>query len=55
MQRPIMVNMGMRMTGWFDIASLDEIDKREDVAGLRDSMQLLEGLVREEQSKGIDK
>jgi Phospholipase/Carboxylesterase len=47
--------MGMRMTGWFDIASLDEISQREDVQGLKDSMQQVEQLVREEQSQGIDK
>ena len=54
-QRPITVNMGMRMTGWFDIASLDEISQREDVQGLKDSMQQVEQLVREEQSQGVDK
>jgi Phospholipase/Carboxylesterase len=55
LQRPITVNMGMRMTGWFDIASLDEISQREDVQGMKDSMQQVEQLVREEQSQGIDK
>ena len=55
LQRPITVNMGMRMTGWFDIASLDEISQREDVQGLKDSMQQVEQLVREEQSQGVDK
>ena len=55
LQRPITVNMGMRMTGWFDIASLDEISQQEDVQGLKDSVQLVEQLVRDEQSQGIDK
>ena len=55
LQRPITVNMGMRMTGWFDIASLDEISQREDVQGLKDSMQQIEQLVREEHSQGVDK
>lgn len=55
LQRPITVNGGMRMTGWFDLASLDEIDQREDVAGLKDSMQQIEQLVKEEQAAGVDK
>ncbi len=55
MQRPITVNMGMRMAGWFDITSLDKIDQREDAAGLKESAQLIEDLVKEEQSSGINK
>ena len=35
--RPITINMGMRMPGWFDISSLDDIDQREDAAGLHES------------------
>lgn len=36
-QRPITVNFGMRMPGWYDIASLEDIDQREDKEGLHES------------------
>lgn len=39
MQRPITVNGGMTMTGWFDIASLDDIDAEEDVEGFKESQR----------------
>ena len=39
MQRPITLNMGMRMNGWFDLTSLDKINDREDEDGLRESMR----------------
>lgn len=29
--------MGMRMPGWYDISSLDDIDQREDAGGLHES------------------
>jgi hypothetical protein len=37
LQRPITVNFGMRMPGWYDIASLEDIDQREDKDGLHES------------------
>ena len=37
LQRPITVNFGMRMPGWYDIASLEDIDQREDKEGLFES------------------
>lgn len=37
--RPITLNGGMRMTGWFDILSLDKIKMREDVSGLEDAVR----------------
>ena len=37
--RPITLNGGMRMTGWFDILSLDKLKMKEDKAGLEDAMR----------------
>ena len=55
MQRPITLNMGMTMTGWHDIVSLDKLDVEEDSAGLKDSMQLIEKLAQSEHDAGIKK
>ena len=38
-QRPITLNGGMKMTGWFDILSLDKIKMKEDQAGLEDAQR----------------
>lgn len=35
--RKITLNMGMSMNGWYDIASLQDINQREDAEGLRES------------------
>ncbi len=43
------------MTGWHDIVSLDKLDVEEDIAGLKDSMQLIEKLVQSEHDAGIKK
>lgn len=39
MQRPITVNFGMSMPGWYDIASLEDINQREDKDGLHESQR----------------
>ena len=39
LQRPISLNFGMVMTGWYDINSLEAINMEEDEAGLRESMR----------------
>lgn len=41
--RPITLNGGMRMTGWFDILSLDRIKMQEDKAGLEDAVRCVTG------------
>lgn len=38
-QRPITVNFGMNMPGWYDIASLEDINQREDKNGLLESQR----------------
>lgn len=35
--RPITLNMGMSMPGWYDIASLKDINQQEDAEGLHES------------------
>jgi len=45
-ERPISLNFGMRMPGWYDIKSLEDIDQREDREGILESQRyVLDGLV----------
>jgi lysophospholipase-2 len=39
LQRPITVNFGMSMPGWYDIATLEDINQREDKEGLHESQR----------------
>lgn len=41
------------MPAWYDIYSLDELDEREDQAGLEDSAEMILDLVKEERTSGI--
>jgi phospholipase/carboxylesterase len=50
--RPITVNGGMKMRGWYDIRSMS-INEEEDAEGIRDSAMILSGLVDEQVSLGI--
>lgn len=50
--RPITVNLGMSMRGWYDIYQLDSL-AREDEQGIRQSQQAIEALIKQEQDKGI--
>lgn len=50
--RAITVNNGMRMRAWYDIDSLD-LARKEDLAGIRSSEQLIRALIEREQSLGI--
>ncbi len=36
-ERPITLNMGFRMPGWYDIVSLEGINRKEDEAGIQES------------------
>ncbi len=36
-QRPITLNRGAEMTGWYDMATLEAMDQQEDEAGLRET------------------
>lgn len=51
--RPITVNRGMAMRGWYDIISLERIESNEDEKGLYESKRLLESLIQKENDRGI--
>jgi len=52
--RPISINMGMSMPGWYDIRSLDKLDgSDEDAEGVRESVRYVEGLVQAEVDAGV--
>ncbi|KAL4401561.1 palmitoyl-(protein) hydrolase [Malassezia pachydermatis] len=46
--RPITLNMGMKMTGWFDVFSLLSLDREEDEAGLLESVSAVRSLIQQE-------
>jgi phospholipase/carboxylesterase len=50
--RPITVNGGMKMRGWYDIRNMS-INEEEDAEGIRDSAMILSALVDEQVSLGI--
>ena len=50
--RAITVNAGMRMRAWYDIAGF-ELDRREDEAGVRQSIAQVEALIAREGERGI--
>jgi phospholipase/carboxylesterase len=50
-QRPVTINMGMRMPAWYDILQLG--GGPEDEAGIRESQAALEKLISTQKQKGI--
>lgn len=50
--RPITVNGGMEMRGWYDIRSIT-INEKEDAEGVKASARTLTGLIEEQISLGI--
>ncbi|MGB0712166.1 MAG: alpha/beta hydrolase [Gammaproteobacteria bacterium] len=54
-QRPITINGGMVMRGWYDIASMDiGSDDAEDEQGIRESQALVEQMIADEINRGVD-
>jgi len=51
-ERPVTINMGMRMRAWYDIAELG--GRSEDAEGIRASQGLLEALIARERARGIE-
>lgn len=51
--RPITINNGMAMRGWFDILSLARIEREEDEQGLYESQKQIEALIKRENERGI--
>lgn len=50
--RPITVNGGMEMRGWYDIRSMT-INEKEDAEGVKESARTLAGLIEEQISLGV--
>ena len=50
--RPITINNGMPMRAWYDISGM-EIAQKQDEAGIRASMRLLNELIEHEVSRGV--
>src|SRR5512132_1783583 len=50
-QRPVTINMGMRMRAWYDILQMG--GGPEDESGIRESQSLLEKLIATQEQKGI--
>lgn len=50
--RPITMNMGMEMRGWYDIPEIRNLEN-EDEAGTRESEQILRGYIQKEIDGGL--
>ncbi len=50
--RPITINGGMEMRGWYDIKGMN-FNRQEDRPGLEDSMQIVQSLIEQENARGI--
>ena len=50
-QRPITINNGHRMRAWYD--ALGEVPRREDEAGVRDSVRQIHALLDRERARGM--
>jgi len=51
--RPITINQGYQMPGWYDVSS-QSIIEQEDEAGIRESSAILKALCEEQEASGID-
>lgn len=51
--RPITLNGGLPMRGWYDIAGFD-LSQRQDEVGVRASIKEVEALIAHEATRGID-
>jgi len=51
--RPITINGGMAMRGWYDITSLDFDQRAQDVAGTQESAAAVDLLIEQEIERGV--
>ena len=51
-ERPVTINNGMRMRAWYDILAAD-LQRREDVAGLREAVRQVHALLDRERARGV--
>ncbi len=50
--RPITINGGMSMRAWYDVKAID-LTRQEDAESIKESANLMEGLIQEERDKNI--
>ena len=50
--RPITINGGFEMPGWYDIKGVS-LEEKQDIHGMRESQTMLEGLITAEIDRGI--
>ena len=50
--RPITINGGMRMRGWYDIKGM-AFDREEDRSGLEQSAEIVTSLIEQENQRGV--
>jgi phospholipase/carboxylesterase len=50
--RPVTINAGYVMRAWYDVLGA-QIDQREDEAGLRESLALVDALIARERQRGV--
>ena len=50
--RAVTINGGFQMRAWYDVVS-DDFSRREDEAGVRESQEMIEALIRHENERGI--
>jgi phospholipase/carboxylesterase len=50
--RPVTINNGHAMPAWYDI-SMDEIDRKSDETGIRESQRAIDDLIERELARGI--
>ncbi|MEQ1807974.1 MAG: dienelactone hydrolase family protein [Burkholderiaceae bacterium] len=50
--RPVTINNGYKMRAWYDILGT-QLDRREDEAGLRESMREVQALIDRERARGV--
>jgi phospholipase/carboxylesterase len=51
--RPVTINNGYAMRAWYDITSLDFSKRKEDEAGIRESIAFVCNLIAQENARGI--
>jgi len=51
--RPITINQGYQMPGWYDISSLSTIEQ-EDEAGIKESSAILKQICEDQEAEGIN-
>jgi len=52
--RPITINGGMSMPGWYDITSLDFEAREQDLEGMANSVSIVERLMQDEIDAGVE-